>query len=200
MTQNRVFLFTALVGLTALAGCTTLGVGNATPPGPAARALDYLNDDLGNLVFALDLPTTILPQPAGSSLTLDATTAANGTRHIQASLTLADGDAADGALPPPAAGRTYYFLGVSDKDKKSLREVQKWAKTLPSGVAPVFVLDLAPRLCANAPIDPTATNVAVLVALPNGSPLTPLIATEPLATLLAETGATTLPVCAGHSQ
>ena len=199
MTQNRVFSFAALIGLTALAGCTTLGLGDATPAAPADRALDYLNDDLGNLVFALDLPTTILPQPAGSTLTLDASTAANGTRHVQASLTLADGDAAGGALPPPATGRTYYFLGASEKDKKGLRDVQKWAKTLPSGAAPVFVLDLAPRLCSNAPTDPAATNVAVLLALPDGAPLTPLIATEPLATFLAETGATTLPACAGHA-
>ena len=199
MTDNRVLSLLAFVGLTALGACTTLGWGDPVPQGPAARALDYLNDDLGTLVFALDLPTTVTPQPTGSLVTLDATTAANGSRHVQALLTLADGDLVDSALPAPASGRTYYFLGLSDKDKKSLRDAQKWAKALPAGTAPVFALNLAPRLCASAPADPATTNVAVLLALPNGPPLAPLIPTEPVANLLAETGATTLPACAGHS-
>jgi hypothetical protein len=198
MTNNRVLALLALMGLTALGACTTLGWGDPVPQSPAARALDYLNDDLGTLVFALDLPTSVTPLPTGSLVTLEATTAANGNRHVQALLTLADGDAIDSALPAPASGRNYYFLGLSDKDKKSLRDAQKWAKALPAGMAPVFALNLVPRLCASDPADPVTTRVAVLLALPNGPPLEPLVPMEPLATFLAETGATSLPACAGH--
>lgn len=199
MITNRLFgTAAASIGLTVLCACTTLGV-DPTPKTLAVRPLDYLNDDLGSLVFALDLPTTVMPQVSGSGATFDVTIAANGARHLQTALVLADGDAVDGVLPPPRSGRSYYFLGFGDKDKSSLREAQKWAKGLQGAAAPVFALNLAPELCATAPSDPDKVTVAVLLALPNGPPLAPLVPSEPLAALLAGAGATPLPPCAGHS-
>lgn len=197
---NRLFRpAAAAVGLSLLCACSTLGLGETPPQAAAARSLDYLNDDLGRLVFALDLPTTIMPQLTGSGLSLDVTTAANGARHLHATLVLADGDAADAVLPPPKSGRTYYFLGFSDKDKVSLGEAQKWARGLPAGAAPVFAFNLVPRLCTSAPSDPAKVTVVVLVALPSGPPLAPLVASEPLTSLLGTTTGAALPPCAGRS-
>jgi len=177
-----------------LAGCDTLGFGVGSPVAPApvaARALDYRIDDLASLVFAIDLPTSFRPVPSGTVVTFDATNA-SAAKHFKATLVLADGEAIDGALPPPAAGRTYFLLGFSDKDKAVLRAAQQWVRALPPDAAPVTALHIAPRLCAAGQVDPAAAEVSVVPALPDGPALTPIVA-EPVATLLAETGGSLQP-------
>ena len=44
-----------------------------------------------------------------------------------------------------------------------------------------------------------STGISVLLALPGHAPLPPLLRNQTLATLLAPSGASTLPACAGHS-
>ena len=195
---RRIAPLASLVAMLAtLAGCDTLdfALPGAAASAPPQRALDYRNDDLSSLVFALDVPTSLRPVPNGTVLTFAATTS-KAERHLKANLVLADGDAVDGALPPPAAGRTYYLLGFGDKDKAAFRETQQWLRTLPPDAAPVTALNIVPRLCAMGQVDPATTKIAVLAALPGAPALLPLVASEPLATLLIDTG-TSLKPCGG---
>jgi len=179
-----------------LAGCDTFGMnfGSSAPSAPAQRAIDYRNDDLSSMVFALDLPANLQPVPSRSILTFDATTAANAGKHVKAALTLVDGDAAEGKLPPPATGRTYYLLGPGTKDKAALTAAQTWLKALPPDAAPVTVLQVVPSFCSSGPVDPTTATISILPALPTGDALAPLVETEPLSNLLADS-AGKLPVC-----
>ena len=182
-----------------LAGCDTFGLnfGSPAPSAPVQRAIDYRNDDLSSMVFALDLPANLQPVPSRSVLTFDATTAENSGKHVKASLTLVDGDAASGTLPPPSAGRTYYLLGTGAKDKAALRAAQTWLKALPPDAAPVTVLQVVPRFCSSGPVDPTAAVISILPALPSGGALAPLVSTEPLSNLLDDSSGK-LPACTKH--
>jgi hypothetical protein len=127
-----------------LAGCDTFGMnfGSSAPDTPAQRAIDYRNDDLSSMVFALDLPANLQPVPSRSILTFDATTAGNPGKHVKAALTLVDGDAAEGKLPPPATGRTYYLLGPGVKDKALRQKIN----AQPPGQASALSLGVRGRL------------------------------------------------------
>ncbi|MDR3471440.1 MAG: hypothetical protein P4M09_07085 [Devosia sp.] len=190
------FVRLALVatGLALLAGCDTFGIGfgPASPTVPTGRDIDYASDDLASLVFAVDVPTSLRPLPNKTVATLDAS-GPKGSKQIKATLVLTDGEAIGGLLPPPASGRTYFFLGFAAKDKTALVALQKWLKSLPVGSAPVTALDVSPRLCETAPLDPAATTFSVLPALP-GTRLTPLVSQDPIASIAASTGGQ-LPPC-----
>lgn len=185
----------ALAGLAALAACTSLSLDTAAP----IRALDYLDDDLAEIVLAFDLPETIEPAPEGSVLRFDVSTPANGERHVKAALLRAEAGEVAGSLPPPAAERTYYLFGFSEADKAGLREAQAWARTLPQTSGNSLSVNLLPRFCRTAAVDPAQVRVSVLVALPGATSLAPLVNGESLAALLAQAGNADLPACAGHS-
>ena len=176
--------FCALAVLVALAGCDTLGgigFGPSTPATPPGRALDYANDDLASLIFAVDQPPSLRPVPGGSVATLDAS-GAKGEKHFKGALALADGEAIDRLLPPAAAGRTYVLFGFAAKDKPALRDLQKWLKAQPDGASPVVVLQVMPKLCETAAVDPAATTYSILPALP-GTALLPLVSQAPVGAL-----------------
>lgn len=181
--------------LFALAGCTSLSLDTAAK----LRALDYLNDDIASVVLAFDLPLSVEPAIEGSVLSFDVATPANGERHLKAALVRAEAGEIAGSLPPPAAERTYYLFGFSEADKTALREAQAWARTLPQGGGNTLAVNLVPRFCRVAAVDPAQVRVSVLVALPGATSLAPLISSERLATLLAQSGNPDLPACAGHS-
>lgn len=192
----RSALLPALAATLMLAGCSTFGMdfGSLAPTTPVGRAIDYRNDDLASAVFALEVPTTLHPVPGGTVASLDLA-AGKDSRHIKANLVLTDGSAVSASLPPPAEGRTYVMLGFSDKDKLAVRAAQKWLRSLPSDAAPVAVLDVTPRLCETAAIDPVATTYSLIPALP-GTPLTPLATNRSLAAAAGTTGGQ-IPPCAG---
>ena len=177
---NMALLLAALATVLPLAGCDSLGLGAATPPPPPSRALDYRQDDLASVVFALDLPADLQPVRNASTARLDITTPDKGNRHLKATLVLADGDSIDGELPPPAAGRTYYLLGFADRDRKAIADAQKWLAGLPPGSAPVVAFGVTPKFCETAAIDPAATQISVLPALPSAGPLLPLVNAQPV--------------------
>jgi hypothetical protein len=172
--------------LALLAACSSLNLGTAN----RLRTLDYANDNLADLVLAFDLPRGVEPVRDGSTLSFDVTTPSSGERHLKAVLVLADADEAAGSLPPPAANRTYFLYGFSDKDKAALREAQSWAKTLQPGGGTIKIA-MAPRFCSVAPVDPQA-NVSVLIALPGVTGLAPLVSNQKLSDAMA--GAS-LPAC-----
>lgn len=191
-TALRTLLATA--ALAALAGCDTLGMGFAppAPAAPAGRAIDYRNDDLANLTFAVDLPQTLRPLPGGAVVTLDAT-GIKSSKHFKGTLALADGEAVNSVLPPPTSGRTYVLFGFAAKDKQAVRDFQKWLRAQPGAEPPVIALDVAPKLCETAPIDPATTTYGVLPALP-GTALLPIVANGPIGRLTLDTGGQ-LPRC-----
>jgi|GEM_PF-1377974 len=185
----------AAAALAALFGCDTFGVDFGapnTPSLPAGRAIDYRNDDLTGLVFAIDLPAGLRPLPGSTTATIDAS-AAKGDKHFKGTLVLADGAATDSLLPPPASGRTYVMFGFAPKDKGALRDLQKWIKAQTD--QPVVALDVQPKVCATTQVDAGTTTYAVLAALPSTA-LLPIVAGAPIGRLMLSTGGT-LPTCAG---
>lgn len=195
MTLIRITLrLAALIGLILLAGCASFNLGTATQ----VRSLDYLADDIGSVVLAFDVPVTLEPVPDASLFRFDIVAPGSGERHLAAVLVRGDGSMAAGSLPPPKEGRTYYLFAFSEADKLALREAQSWARSLPGDVRPRVALE--PRFCTTAPAaDPAETRVSVLVALPGSGSMAPLIDDARVADLLAGTGSSRLPACAGHS-
>lgn len=177
----------------ALAGCDTFGLdGGAGGAGPAeaAQGLDPRTDDLAALILALDLPAGVRPVTGGTVARFDAS-GTRGQKTVKASLVLADGSDVDGALPPPASGRSYVLFGFAGRDKAALRAAQAWVRSLPAGSAPVTGFTVTPKLCATGSVDVATATYSVVPALP-GKPLLPLIANAPLQAL-APGGA--LPPC-----
>jgi hypothetical protein len=181
---NAALLLAATAALLPLAGCDSFGLGAAAPTPPPSRALDYRQDDLASVILALDLPAGLQPVQQASMARFDITTAGKGDRHLKATLVLADGDAVDGGLPPPAAGRTYYLLGFADRDRKAITNAQQWLAGLPPGSAPVVTFEVTPKFCETGAIDPSVTRFSVLPALPGAGPLLPLVNAQPVTTVI----------------
>lgn len=177
-----------------LAACSSIPIGT----GDKLRNLDYLNDDIASLLLAFDLPTSLEPAPAGSTLSFDIKTPASGEKHITATLIPADADELAGTLPPPSGERNYYLFGFSDADKAAIRAAQAWARTLPSG-ANALSISLSPSLCRTEPIDPAKTTVSALIALPGATGLSPLLSNVPLSAVLSQAPIKDVAACAGHS-
>jgi hypothetical protein len=177
-----------------MAGCSSLSM----PTAAKLKALDYLNDDLGSLILAVDVPETLEPMPGGSTLSFVVSVPGKGERKVEAVLEPGDASEVAGTLPPPGNERTYYLFGFSDADKARLREAQAWAKEIAqTGVAPnTPVIAITPRFCRSDVIDVAATKVSVLIALPGSPALEPLLQGQSLAAL---PGGLDLPACAGHS-
>lgn len=191
----RVFGAVAALLLAAgIAGCSSLSI----PTAAKLEALDYLNDDLGSLVLAVDVPETLEPIPGGSSFSFSVSVPGKGERKIEAVLEPGDASEVAGTLPPPGNERTYYLFGFSDADRARLREAQAWARGIAeTGVAPnTPVISITPRFCRSDTIDVAATKVSVLIALPGSPALEPLLQGQSLA---AMPGGANLPACAGHS-
>lgn len=187
----------AIAATVTLAACSSLSL----PTAAKLRALDYLNDDIGSLLLAFDMPELLEPLPDASGFSFDISIPGKGNRHVAAILTPSDAGEIAGTLPPPGGDRTYYLFGFSEPDKARLREAQAWARDIAkTGVAPdTPVIAITPRFCRSAEIKPENVRVSVLIALPGATALEPLVQNENLAALLAATGGGDLPACAGHS-
>lgn len=194
MIRRTTRIAVAAVALAALAACSSIPIGTASK----LRGLDYLNDDVANLLLAFDLPPSLEPVQGASTISFDITTPASGERRIKATLVAADAGDLAGTLPPPTGDRNYYLFGFSDPDKQAIREAQAWAKTLPAGNNALSI-SLSPKLCRTEPLDPTKTTVSALVALPGVPGLAPLLNNQPLSTVLASAPIKDVPPCAGHS-
>lgn len=176
-----------------LAACSSIPIGTASK----LRGLDYLNDDVANLLIAFDLPPSLEPMPGGSTLSVDTSSPTTGERHITATLVAADAADLAGTLPPPSGERNYYLFGFSDADKAAIREAQ--ASLRPAGHDTLISISLNPRLCRTEPIDPARVTVSALIALPGAPGLSPLLSNMPLSTVLATSPTKDVPACAGHS-
>jgi len=175
--------------LLGLAGCDTFGLnlgGSSAPAAATSRAIDYRADDLTAVVFAVDAPTSLRLMPSGSLLTLDIS-GDKGGKHLKAGLVLADGDAVDGVLPPAGAGRTYFLLELSDKDKAAMRDAQKWLRSQADDARPVTVLNVIPKFCAGSGADASAATYSVIPALP-GTLLLAVTTDSHASDLFASTG------------
>ncbi len=194
MIRRTIRIAVAGVALAALAACSSIPIGTASK----LRGLDYLNDDVANLLLALDLPPSLEPVQGASTISFDITTPSSGERRNKATLIAADADDLAGTLPPPSGERNYYLFGFSDADKQAIREAQAWAKTLPAGNNALSI-SLSPRLCRTEPVDPAKTTISALVALPGAPGLAPLLSNQPLSSVLASAPIKDVPPCAGHS-
>lgn len=188
-----------LAAVAALTACSSIPIGTASK----LRGLDYLNDDVANLLLAFDLPPSLEPVQGASTISFDITTPASGERRIKATLVAADAGDLAGTLPPPSGERNYYLFGFSDADKTLIREAQAWVRGLwPSGDTHNDILiqtSLNPRFCSIGPVDPARTSVSALIALPGATRLAPLLSNMPLSSVLATSPMKDLPPCAGHS-
>lgn len=195
MTPTRTALAAGLA--LALAGCSSLGL---TPATSRSQALDYLNDDLGAMALAFDLPEALEPVPGDSRLGFLVQVPGRGERQVEALLVPGDAEAVAGLLPPPADGRSYYVFGLQGKDAAALREAQGWARAEAEGgaVPQTPVISIAPRFCATAALDAARLPVSVHLLVP-GRTAVPLIEGQTLAALAATSGGGRIPACAGHS-
>jgi len=173
-------------GALVLCGCSSLPVATVSRD----RAVDFLNDDLANLLVAFDLPDELEPVASGSALVIDV-----GGRTVRATLTETDPGDLAGSLPPPAEDRTYYLFGFSDKDKAAIRAAQADGQRQPGTYSVTF----SPGLCRTEKLEAAAVRVSVLAALPGAGALKPLIANQPLSAVLAAEAGREVPACAGHS-
>lgn len=184
-------LIAALATAALLAGCSSVGLNPTT----AARvqAIDYVNDDIGSVLIAFDIPLALEPVPDGSVMVFTL-----GGRTLRTVLTRADLDDAVQALPPPRADRTYYLFGFSAADRASIKALQAEARA--SGGAARITVALNPGFCRVDAVDPARTRFSVLLALPGGGgKLEPLIDNATLQSALSAVPGSAVPACAGHS-
>ena len=176
-----------------LAGCSTLGTGGPGPSG-GGRALDPVNDDVGGMLVAFDLPRGLGPAPSGQLFTYDV---ANGGPQEHLRLTLVQADDADqvaGTLPPPSDGRAYYLFGFSDADKAKLLAAQTSARA--RGITAQSVkIGIVPHLCTSGQVDPNTLTVSILGGLPGQTRMMAFLDHELLASLLQQPGSTQMPAC-----
>lgn len=182
-------LFSSLLALT-LAGCSSL----VPATQKQLEAIDPVRQDVSALVLTLDLPAGVQPVPETTRLGVNFTVAGQPDRRVDAMLVLADPGALAETLPPPGAGRVYYFMGFSEADQKKLREAQSWARSA-GGAAAAGGLTVAPRFCGTAPVDIAKARFSVNVTLPGAVESAPLIRNEVLANVLALSGETALAPC-----
>ena len=142
----------ALLPMMALAACSSLPVGG----GSVQRAVDPLNDDLGTLVLAFDLPRGVEPIERESMLRFDAGPSSGG-RHLSVGLVRVDAGDATSTLPPPGSQRLYYLFGFTESDRSALRDAQTWAR----GQGTIPTVALAPRFCRVTPIDPALSLIHI---------------------------------------
>jgi hypothetical protein len=183
---------TGLLLVLILAGCSSMGGIAPASSGSsgAGRQIDLVEDNLANLVFALDLPDNVQPTSAGISFSYDVNDK-TAPAYLDTSLARGDAEAVMGALPPPDAGRSYHVFAPSDVAKERLRSLQTFARGMAKRPSPL--VNIIPRLCASGAVDRARTTVTVRVVLPGRGAITPLIANETLAALEARSG--TIPAC-----
>ena len=160
-------------------------MGGIAPSGGSAgapRTLDFVGDNLAQLVFALDLPDGVQPTSAGISLTYDVNDP-TAPAFIETSLVHADAEAVMGVLPPPQAGRNYHVFAMANAAKEKTRTLQVFARGLQKRPTPL--LNIVPRLCSMGTVDKTRTTYTLRVVLPGRGPINPLISNETLAALEA---------------
>ncbi len=194
--MRNLFRLTVILGLAALAACSTLSVGTVA----RLRALDLINDDIAELVLALDVPVALVPQPDKSRFVLSATKADGTSIRTEVMLVRADAQEMAEHLPPPAQDRGYYLFGFADADKQRLRDTQAELRDLRASGAQASVdVSLNISFCILAEIDPAATTFSAHIALPGADRLEPLISEETIANLVANTGQGTLEPCGNFS-
>jgi predicted small secreted protein len=176
-----------------LAGCSTMG-GGGTNTAASGRNIDPLNDDVANILVALDLPRGLGPAPAGQLFTFDV---ANGgpDQHLRISLARADdADQVGSLLPPPADGRAYYLFAVSDADKAKLQNAQ--AAALARNVTPQSIqIGIVPHFCTSGQVDPSTVTVSILGGVPGKTRMQPFLDNEPLSQVLLLPGSGQMPAC-----
>lgn len=189
--------FRVLVGLffvLPLMGCSSLSLGTALQ----LQAIDYLNDDIASLIFALDLPQTVKPVPDSSYFTFEMTTAGFGERRIKAVLQRADTDDISGELPAIGNGRSFHLYKLSEDDRAKLREAQAFArdlKTKHDNVGGQLSIGIVPALCSTTELKPENTRFSVQVTLPGKTRLQPLINNQKLSELLEANTGLNLEMC-----
>lgn len=189
--MRNLLRLTAILGLAALAACSTLSVGTVA----RLRALDLLNDDIAELVLALDVPVALVPQPDQSRFILSATKPDGTLISTEVVLVRADAQEMAEHLPPPAQDRGYYLFGFADADKQRLRAAQVDLRALGANVDVALNISF----CILAEVDPATTTFSAHIALPGADRLEPLISRETVANLLANTGQGTLEPCGSFS-
>lgn len=186
--RSRLVAAAALAAV--LAGCSSL----VPETQKKLEAVDPVRQDISGLILIFDLPAEVQPVAETTQMSVDFAVPGQPGRRVDAVLALADpGDLAD-SLPPPAAGRTYYFMGFSDVDRQKLAEAQVWARSAGNASA-AGGLSVAPRFCGTGPVDIARAKFSVKVSLPGTAQGATLIKDELLANALALSGQTALAPC-----
>jgi len=173
-----------------VAGCSSL----VPETQKKLEAVDPVRQDVSELVLILDLPSEVQPVPETTTMSVSFSVPGQPARRVDAVLALADPGDLAAALPPPAAGRAYYFMGFAPADKQALRAAQAWARSTGNASA-TGGLSVAPRFCGTGPVDVEKATFSVKVTLPGTADGATLIRDEVLANALALSNQTALAPC-----
>lgn len=170
-----------------LSACSSIPIGGATK----MRGLDIASDDVASLLLAFDLPLSLRPSGATSTLGIDIRSPA-GERLIKAVLVRTDPGELAGTLPPPGENRVYHLFALAETDRQAIRDAQAWGRTMAPGSARLSVI-VTPALCSTEAIDPGRIRISALAALPGATGIAPLLDNVPLNRAV---GGRDVPACA----
>jgi hypothetical protein len=184
-------LFAAALTLV-LSACSTMGLNSPS----ASGSLDPLQDDVGSLLIAFDLPRGLGPNNAAGQLFTFDVPQGGPTEHLRLLLVPADADLAAGHLPPPAEGRAYYLYTLDGAARAQIQAAQATAnaRAVPGKSVQIGVV---PHLCSAGPVDQYATTVSIFATLPGRTGPLPFMNHETLANVLQMPGSTQLAICNG---
>lgn len=176
-----------------VSGCTGLNFGTAN----LLQSLDYLNDNIAEMTFAIDAPLEVLPRQEGVVFEMNARTAQNGDRKVRAVLVRGDFGEGISQLTPPASGRAYHLFAFSQKDKQAIRQLQAWARELQRQQGQVggeLTVKITPGFCRATTADTSDLRVSVFVSLPGKPGLSPLLSNVRLSDI-GDTNVARMPLC-----
>ncbi len=157
-----------------LAACSSLSLGTAIQ----LQKIDWLKDDVANMTFALDLPSSLKPVKNETALLIDATTSKFGERNIEAILEETNDLSRIANLPQLAKGRVYYLFSISKKGQEEIEEFQQWAKDLKEqhgDIGGKLGIGIQAEFCRSQDVEVKKEKFSVFVSLPGKVELSPLI-------------------------
>jgi len=176
MKKSKILLSYILASLImlVLAACSSLSIGTALK----LQKLDVINDNVAQMVFAIETPDTIRPIVGKSGFLIDATTKELGGRNIEAILVNVEDFSKISSLPPLKKNRRYHLLEISEKGQTEIVDFQNWVKELKKQHAKLggeLSIGVKTEFCSEGATDISKERVSVFISLPDEAELSPLI-------------------------
>ncbi len=176
-----------------LAACSALSLGTAYK----LQKIDWLNDDVAKMTFALDLPISLKPMKNEIALVINATTSKFGERNIEAILEETADLSKVANLPQLAKGRVYYLFSIAKNGQEEIEEFQQWAKGLKKqhgDIGGELGIGIKAEFCRTQDFEVKKEKFSMFISLPSKVELSPLISGMKISDA-TKGQATDIPVC-----